>query len=178
MSAYSERDRSNPVRSSASRKAYRACVACVNSKIRCEDVTYPEGCLRCRTKKRVCSLATARAADDNDQSLPNSDGLMLCRLRALEDELADVRKGLLQVQSQRGDHSATPIGSVRSGSALVESPNEIPRPISTSQLASALNWRKSEMSEGLFTMSSHDSYPDPVANQLFTLDELEGAFDL
>jgi hypothetical protein len=103
---------------------------------------------------------------------------MLCRLRALEDELADVRKGLLQVQSQRGDHSATPIGSVRSGSALVESPNEIPRPISTSQLASALNWRKSEMSEGLFTMSSLDSYPDPVANQLFTLDELEGAFDL
>lgn len=145
MSAYSERDRSNSVRSSASRKAYRACIACVNSKIRCEDVTYPEGCLRCRTKKRVCSLATARAADDNDQSLPNSDGLMLCRLRALEDELADVRKSLLQVQSQRGDPSATPIGSVRSGPALGESPNEIPRPINTSQLASALNWRKSEI---------------------------------
>ena len=103
---------------------------------------------------------------------------MLCRLRALEDELADVRKGLLQVQSQRGDDSATPVGSVRSGSALVETPNEIRRPISTSQLASALNWRKVEMSEGLFTMSSQDSYPDPVTNHLLTLDELDGAFDL
>ena len=169
---------SNPIRSTASRKSYRACVACVNSKIRCEDVTYPEGCLRCRTKKRVCSLATARAADENGQSMPTSDGLMLCRLRALEDELADVRKALLQVQSQRGDNSATPVGSGRSGSSAVETPSDIPRPINTSQLASALNWRKVEMSEGLFTMSSRDSYPDPIANQLFTLDELDGAFDL
>jgi hypothetical protein len=175
MSANGDRNRSTLTRPSASRKSYRACVACVNSKIRCEDVTYPEGCLRCRTKKRVCSLATARAADENGQSMPTSDGLMLCRLRALEDELADVRKALLQVQSQS---SATPVGSGRSESAIAETPTEIPRPINTSQLASALNWRKVEMSEGLFTMSSQDSYPDPVANQLFTLDELDGAFDL
>lgn len=169
---------SNPTKSSSSRKSYRACVACVNSKIRCEDVTYPEGCLRCRTKKRVCSLATARAADENGQSLPTSDGLMFCRLRALEDELADVRKGLLQVQSQRGDNFPTPVGSARSGSLAVETPSEIPRPINTSQLASALNWRKVEMSEGLFTMTSQDSYPDPITHQLFTLDELDSAFDL
>jgi len=34
------------------------------------------------------------------------------------------------------------------------------------------------MSEGLFTMSSHNPYPDPVANQIFTLENLDGAFDL
>lgn len=34
------------------------------------------------------------------------------------------------------------------------------------------------MSEGLFSMSSEDSFPDPIRSQLFTMDELDGAFDL
>ena len=90
----------NTTRPSIKRKAWRACAGCVNSKTRCEDITYPEGCLRCRTKKWVCSLAVARASDDIEDSLPNSDGLMLCRMRALEDELTNVRELLLQVQTQ------------------------------------------------------------------------------
>jgi hypothetical protein len=167
-------------RPSKARKSYRACIACVNSKIRCEDVTYPEGCLRCRTKKRVCSLATARASDDIGDSLPSSDGLILCRMRALEDELANMRKSLLKMQTQRGDQTAATSRSGRSDLSHFGTPVEspLPRPISTTQLASALNWRKVRMSEGLFSMSSEDSFPDPIRSQLFTVDELDGAFDM
>ena len=165
-------------RPSTTRKAYRACVACVNSKTRCEDVTYPEGCLRCRTKKRVCSLATARTSDDPGESLPSSDGLILCRMRALEDEMASMRKLLLQVQPQS---SANTTASGRSGPSHLGTPvveSHSSRPISTERLASALNWRKARMSEGLFSMSSEDSFPDPIRCRLFTVDELDGAFDM
>lgn len=95
-------------------------------------------------------------------------------MRALEDELADMRKLLLQVQTQ----SSTISG--RSESSLLGTPVtwQSPRPICTAQLASALNWRRVQMSEGLFSMSSEDSFPDPIRSQLFTMDELDGAFDL
>lgn len=163
------------MRPSTTRKDYRACVACVNSKIRW-DVTYPEGCLRCRTKKRVCSLSTVRASGDTGESLPTSYGLILCRMRALEDELADMRKLLLQVQTQ----SSTISGRSESSLFVFGTPDQwqSPRPICTAQLASALNWRRVQMSEGLFSMSSEDSFPDPIRSQLFTMDELVGAFDL
>jgi hypothetical protein len=184
MSDTSRRERSAPIRNPnasrpfVQRKAYRACVACVNSKIRCEGVVYPEGCLRCRTKKRECSLATPVSTEDAEVS--GSEGIMLCRMRALEDELADMKAVLQQVQTDRRDRLAPSIDTHRSESSLVATPARpsIARTISTTQLTSALNWRRVQVSEGLFSMSSATSFPDPVDERLLTMDELERAFDV
>lgn len=86
MSASSDRDSQPPPKRP---RIYRACLPCVSSKTRCQDVT-TAGCYRCRTKHLQCSLLEGAIEPG-----PSSHGLN----GASDGEVDELRLRLAQVEA-------------------------------------------------------------------------------
>jgi hypothetical protein len=164
-------------------KVYRACLGCVNSKTRCEDVT-PEGCLRCRNKRKDCSLI------ESGIDLPNSTYPGPPFAAELEARMEAAEKGcnLLSNRVERleralrstatDDHPSVPHPGSTYTPALTPALTPIARPVGVSALFTARMWTRVPLSEAIFNLSTEEGYPDPVSKGLVTLEQMEMAFHL
>lgn len=170
--------RSSDEPSAKRQKVYRACLGCVNSKTRCEDVR-AEGCLRCRTKRKDCSLidngVDLRRSTDPEPLVAELEA----RMEATEEGWRMLSRRVETLE--RGPYST---GNAPSGSSLTvpqaPTPSITPshRPIGVSPMFSALNWSQMPLSETIFNVSSIDGYPDPVDRGLVTMEQMEMSFHL
>lgn len=156
-------------------KVYRACLACVNSKTRCEDVVPRDGCLRCRSKNKICSLVQAEVERSTSRSrAPDEEDCG--RLTAMEEGWIVLRRRLDRLEQQTYSHRALP--AMASSSSNIITPATTPRPVDIHQLFTTLNWHSIPMTERVFTVASDLGYPDPVARGLVSADQMEMAFHL
>jgi hypothetical protein len=159
---------------SKKQKVYRACLACVNSKTRCEDVVPRDGCLRCRTKNKTCSLVHAEVERSASRSrAPDDEGYG--RIAAMEEGW-----NLLHQRLDRLEQSMSfrpPLPATNSASNLI-TPTATPRPVDIHKMFTTLNWHSVPMTERIFTVASDLGYPDPVARGLVSAEQMEMAFHL
>ena len=173
--------RSSEDPSAKRQKVYRACLGCVSSKTRCEDVRL-EGCLRCRTKRKDCSLVESGAADLRQTSTdPGPFAAELeSRIEATEEGWRMLSRRVDTLE--RGLYATANAPSGTSTSGLVQAPTPsltpVPRPIGVSPMFQALNWSQLPLSETIFNLSSEDGFPDPVARGVVTMEQMEMAFHL
>lgn len=167
------RDSTGP---SKRQKVYRACLACVNSKTRCEDVVRRKGCLRCRDKRKSCSLVQAETEPTVGGS-HTSGAVEDRRILAMEDGW-----NLLQQRMDRLEQNmyARPTMPDTISNSNIVTPSSIApsRPLEIHKLFTTLYWHSVPITERIFTLASDGGYPDPVARGLVTLEQMEMAFHL
>jgi hypothetical protein len=169
-------------------KVYRACLACVNSKTRCEDVLPRDGCLRCRSKSKSCSLI--RPEPHSPRSQPHeSETATTVRLAEMEAEWNVLRQRLDRLEN---DMSARPLmttmPSVRPPMITMPSDSVThlntpasyasPRPLGIHAIFTTLQWQSIALTERVFNVSSDLGYPDPVSRGIVSSEEMELAFHL
>lgn len=161
-------------------KVYRACLGCVNSKTRCEDVVPTQGCLRCRTKQKECSLMESglgmRASVDRD----TVDAELEARIQATEEGWRRLHQRVERLEQGLYSVGAA-ASSVASGIQLpIESPSVLStqRPFGVNPVYKSLLWNRESMSETIFNLSSDGGYPDPVARGIVTMEQMESSFHL
>ena len=160
-------------------KVYRACLGCVNSKTRCEDVVPAQGCLRCRTKQKECSLIESGAAlrgESSERAVVEAEWEN--RLDATEEGWRTLAKRVDRLEQGLYALGNAPSSSTQATQPATPSTMSLHRPVATSELFSTLNWNTIVMSETIFNMSDTDSYPDPVARGLMTMEQMELSFHL
>jgi len=162
--------------SSKRQKVYRACLACVNSKTRCEDVIPRDGCLRCRSKSKICSLiqadtersqsiSRAPVSEDNRRIAEMEEGLSL-----LHERMDRLEQSLFARPTLPASNSASNI--------VTPSAMSISRPIDVHRIFTTLHWHSVAITERIFTVASDLGYPNPVSRGLVTSDQMEMAFHL
>lgn len=159
-------------------KVYRACLACVNSKTRCEDVSPRDGCLRCRSKSKSCSLVMPEMRPQPPQT-HTVDASARNRLTEMEAEWQALRQRLDRLErdiSTRPTLTTIPSGSIShvntpSSSAAV-------RPVGIHEIYTTNHWESVAMTERVFNVASDLGYPDPVSRGIVSAEEMEMAFHL
>ena len=173
--------RSSEDPSAKRQKVYRACLGCVSSKTRCEDVRL-EGCLRCRTKRKDCSLVESGAADLRQNSTdPGPFAAELeSRIEATEEGWRMLSRRVDTLERGLYATANAPSGTSTSGLQQAPTPSmtPVPRPVGVSPMFSALNWSQLPLSETVFNLSSEEGFPDPVSRGLVTMDQMEMSFHL
>jgi hypothetical protein len=159
---------------SKKQKVYRACLACVNSKTRCEDVEPRDGCLRCRTKNKTCSLVQREAVRSASRSRAPDDE-EYSRTVAMEEGWNLLHQRLDRLE--QNVYSRPPLPPTTSTSNIV-TPAATPRPVDIHKIFTTLNWHSIPMTERIFTVASDLGYPDPVARGLLSAEQMEMAFHL
>ena len=159
---------------SKKQKVYRACLACVNSKTRCEDVAPQDGCLRCRTKNKNCSLVQAEAERSASRSRA-PDEAECSRLSAMEEGSNRLHQRLDRLEQNM--YSRPPLPPTISTSSIV-TPAATPRPVDIHKMFTTLDWYWVPMTERIFTVASDLGYPDPVTRGLMSVEQMEMAFHL
>ena len=159
---------------SKKQKVYRACLACVNSKTRCEDVAPQDGCLRCRTKKKACSLVHAEAERSASRSHA-PDEAEYSRLAAMEEGWNLLHQRLDRLEQNM--YARPPLPSTTSTNNIV-TPAATPRPVDIHKIFTTLHWQSVPMTERIFTLASDLGYPDPVTRGLVSAEQMEMAFHL
>lgn len=167
-------------------KVYRACIGCVNSKTRCQDVVPLRGCLRCRTKQKECSLIESAADLQNSTDAGPIAAELEARMEATEEgwrmlsrRVETLERGFYSTGN--GPSGSGPNSNANSGLLQAPTPSLTPvhhRPVGVSPMFSALNWSQMPLSETIFNLSSEDGYPDPVSRGLVTLEQMEMSFHL
>jgi hypothetical protein len=159
-------------------KVYRACLGCVNSKTRCEDVLPRDGCLRCRSKGVSCSLIESVNGDElgekNDDEIRTRLDSMEEGWRSLDVKLDRLEQYIHSIPSAPTSSSANNLPTP--GRVPILTP--IPRPVDIHALFTTIHWHSVAVTERVFTVSSDLGYPDPVLRGLVTLDQMEMAFHL
>lgn len=187
----------SPQHANKRRKVYRACIGCVTSKTRCEDVT-SQGCLRCKTKNKVCSLVqdTSNAVPQEPLAFSHSNrgwnegndipqSVMTTILQKLESmdaawnsvsqRLSLVEDSLAKIASR----SPSDIGQTARTSISSTVPMQtIYRPISNSTLSVATDSRAIHAPEEFSTLVAMDQFPDVIKRGLMTLDQVDMSFQL
>lgn len=172
-------------RSVKRQKVYRACLGCVNSKTRCEDVVPSQGCLRCRSKQKDCSLVESgiglRPSADRDPV----DAELEARVhateegwRALSQRVDRLEQGLYAVGNDPSTSTSGNPTQQQQPPPPTPSTLSVNRPVGVNRLYSSLLWNRICMSETVFNVSSEAGYPDPVARGLITMDQMEMSFHL
>jgi hypothetical protein len=160
---------------SKKQKVYRACLACVNSKTRCEDVVPRDGCLRCRSKNKICSLVQAEVERSASRShAPGEEGYG--RLAAMEEGWNLLHQRLDRLEQSMCSRPTLP--ATTSSSSNFITPAATPRPVDIHEIYTTLHWHSVPMTERIFTVASDLGYPDPVARGLVTAAQMEMAFHL
>lgn len=163
-------------------KVYRACLGCVNSKTRCEDVVPSQGCLRCRTKRKECSLVESGAAVRRASSeRANVGGELENRMDATEEgwrtlarRVDRLEQGLYAMENAPSTSTAFGTGTQAPTPAAMS----LHRPLGSNSLFTTLNFNLISISETVYNVSAADSYPDPVSRGLVTMEQMESAFHL
>jgi hypothetical protein len=153
-------------------KVYRACLACVNSKTRCEDVLPRDGCLRCRNKSKLCSLVEA--------SVPQPVGDwheddLRARLDRMEEAWRSTNNKVDRLEQYT--HSL-PVTQPSSSTTQMPTPVALhpTRPVGIHELFTTIHWHSIAITERVYNVSSGLGYPDPVLRGIVTEDQMEMAF--
>jgi len=159
-------------------KVYRACLACVNSKTRCEDVSPRDGCLRCRSKSKSCSLVMPEI-QPQPRSVHTVDDTTRTRLSEMEAEWQVLRQRLDRLEHDLFTRPS--LATIPSGSAThanTPSSSAPVRPVGIHEIYTTLHWQSVALTERVFNVASDLGYPDPVVRGIVSAEEMELAFHL
>jgi hypothetical protein len=180
MSASSDRDSQPPPKRP---RIYRACLPCVSSKTRCQDVT-TAGCYRCRTKHLQCSLLEgAIEPGPSTQGLNvTSDGevdelrFRLAQVEATSRELQARVRQLEERPALTRPHSAHQIPT---HSSVVQT---VDTPATGGNLTRMLSWTVVApdfvFDERLLCISDLQTPLDPVAQGLVSKAQMDMSFHM
>lgn len=172
--------RSSDEPSAKRQKVYRACIGCVNSKTRCEEVQ-ASGCLRCRTKRKDCSLIESAVELQNSTDAGPTAAELESRMEATEEGWRMLSRRVESLERGLYATGNPPSGSI-SNPVMVQAPTPsltpVPRPVGISPMFSSLNWSQMPLSETMFNLSSEEGYPDPVGRGLVSMEQMEMSFHL
>jgi hypothetical protein len=195
-SQHSSRSHS-PQHANKRRKVYRACIGCVSSKTRCEDVT-SQGCLRCKTKSKLCSLVEDtstvvpheplgfadinRGRNEVDAIPQSAMTTILEKLESMDAAWNSVSQRLSLVEgslAKLASQSPADIHHPSYASSSTAMPTQqIYRPISKTALGTAADCRGIHAPEEFSTLVATEQFPDVVRRGLLTTDQVDVAFQL
>lgn len=161
---------------SKKQKVYRACLACVNSKTRCEDVIPRDGCLRCRSKNKACSLVREEAERSASHSRP-PEAVEDRRIAAMEEGWNVMHQRLDRLEQNLYTRPTLP-ATTSASNIPTPSATPIPRPVEIHKIFTSIHWYSVPINERIFTVASDRGYPDPVARGLVSSEQMEMAFHL
>ncbi|BEI94044.1 uncharacterized protein CcaverHIS019_0605030 [Cutaneotrichosporon cavernicola] len=162
-------------------KIFRACVACVVSKTRCEDVT-PGGCALCRRRNKACSLAAVVGTFEGmtPPLSARSTGSATCSHSRPAAEGDDLRARLddAEARLERTERALADLETRVSGpiSSFRPQPNSQYREDEHVILAGPLRLSNLQLEghdESLWSVACTRAYPDPISRGLLSPAEAE-----